>query len=202
MGIIINPYAVQSASTSSLAFDSATKGTNCTLSAGDKRITSTTTAWSSAKCLTSYSSGKRHAEFKITAVATAGALDYAPMFGVVTSAAGMNTYLYAAATSSVIFGTDTECKYNHLNGGQYDFLPAATPKPTVNDRFGISIDFDAKKIWLWWKGAVFNGGDPAAGTGAFTYTGTPAWLLAASVYGLNSGELVSPIYTPSGFAVW
>lgn len=201
--MIINPFAVSPAAAAfSLIFDAATKGSNCTLSVGDTRITSTTTAWASARSTTGKSSGKWHVELKVVTLASTGAPGYSPMFGVCISSCDMNSYLYADSGSTCMYGSGSELKYNNRAGGNFDFTPVATPTPPVNTIFGLSIDLDAKKIWLSKNGVFLNSGDPVAGTGALTYTGTPTLYPACSVYGLSAGELVAPIYTPSGFGVW
>lgn len=186
----------------SLAWSPALKGSASTLSVSNRRITSTSTNWASVRVSSGKSTGKWHAEATIRALSTTGVLNIGGMFGVASSALNLESYMYQESQSTCTYPNGTECKYVHNNSGVWDFIPGTTPTPPVGTVLLITVDFDAKKVWVGKNGTYYNSANPTTGNGAFTWAGTRTLYVAASVYGLCSLELTSPVYTPSGFSVW
>jgi hypothetical protein len=167
-----------------------------TFSNDDLTITriSTNGAFRSARAVASKTTGKWYYETTINNAS----FNYV---GIGNQSANINHYVGGDANS---WG------FEDGTGKTYHAAGASTwTAANVNDVVIVAVDVDASKVWFGVNGTWFNGGDPAAGTGA-VYTNVTTDNIYPMVGSYNIGNEVTSnfgttefTYTvPTGFTGW
>ena len=179
-------------------WDSATKGTNITLTNGNTTATKTTSNAHSAVIGTvAKSSGKWYFEVHVdTAVSTDGIIIGAEKVAPGSTFVGAPTYGFGYYQTGQKINASTTLSF----GSSY----------TTGDVIGVAIDATAQKIWFAKNNTWQASGDPSAGTNeAFSTAMAPSIYPAASVY-YGTGDAVTirsraaefSYSPPSGFTEW
>lgn len=176
---------------SSNYWNPADKGADITLSNSDKTAVDSTNSGQSVRSITSHSSGKKYFETTIRLSDV--------IIGIANS----------SATLSALIGTDADGA-GWYNGGEVyeNGSPTAygTAMSSSSQIIGVAVDIDSSKLWI----ALDNtfDGDPAAGTGGYTFSATGPFFIGGTPFSSDqfitimtaSGEFT---YTPpTGFSAW
>jgi len=178
-------------------WNSADKGTNVTLSAGDLAMEKAGAGFEAVRgvdLLENLANGSGKLYFELTANTTGVGVG-----GIMTSAADLNSYV-GSDTAGWGFQFDAGPKwwYGGSNGTH------GTTEPTTNDILILAVDLNSQKMWTGVNGTWHASGDPAAGTGNIPFTtaipATGAYLAWSSQSAQKVTLRTSANYTvPSGF---
>lgn len=184
-------------------WNSADKGSNISLSSGDRIATHDATAAHNGVRLTgTHTSGK----YMIQVARNSTDWQYVVFGADYDSDSNLNTNnedlygVYASGGSGVsLYSTGESTTPTHHSGNAEDFRNCTTTE--------FYIDLDNGKLWMGVDGVVTNGGDPAAGTNPFM-TGLPL----VNAYGFymsnekngSAVEILSKttIEPPAGYGAW
>lgn len=168
------------------------KGASVTLTNSDKTASAN---YEAVRSITSHSTGKYYGE-----ILAGGDLDDSNL-GFANATFGLTAFLGGDTNGVSIYG---------FNGDIYENGSATSGGSAIlnGSHTDFAIDLDAKKLWIRQAGSWRGGGDPAAGTGGYTYSVTGALFFCAYIQSggktvtlrTNSSEFAGTV--PTGFSAW
>lgn len=187
--------------------DTTTADPTITFSGGNLTVTETGGVGNAnARATASKSTGKVYWEAVMASVNSSGWFD----IGMVQSSDSIHTPNYISQNGNG-FVVEGGIGYGdlepHSSSGWGSFTPE--PDPAVGDVVQLAVDLDNKLFWIkYTTDSVWNGGagDPASGTGGYSFTGTAPFTPAVDLklWGLTlrftSASMTGTI--PTGFTAW
>ncbi|MBN8991660.1 MAG: hypothetical protein J0H42_25765 [Rhizobiales bacterium] len=192
MGMIIEKAAAVGTATT---WNPSDKSSSASLSGGNLILTSTTSAWSGVRSVTSHFAGKFYCE--VTCGGTA--LPAYTFFGVANAGANLDSYLSVDPGAAVLTGNNGF----YCNGVSMGVTDGISGTQTA----GMAVDFGAKKLWFWnsdtlhWNADVIGNQNPALGIGGldFSAIGSGPWFIVAQVH--EAGDVFAANFGASAFAI-